>query len=242
MNMQIVRKIARSLGLEICRYNPSSSHSAQLLAALKFVDSNVVLDIGANIGQFAKELRASGFDGEIISFEPLSSAHERLKLSASHDKTWRVHSRVALGDKKGMATINIAANSVSSSILPMLDSHLMAAKESVYSSSESTDVVTLDSVAPFYLKEDSRPFIKIDTQGFEWQVLDGAPETLKKARGVLLELSLIPLYDGQRMWLELIDRMAADGFTVWALQEGFTDLKNGRTLQIDAVFLRSQKN
>lgn len=240
MNKQTIRKIIRSLGFEIRRYNCSSSHSAQLLAALKFVNSNVVFDIGANIGQFAQELRAGGFDGKIISFEPLSSAHDRLKVSASHVKDWHIHSRVALGSKQGTATINISANSVSSSILPMLDSHLIAAQESAYSSSESTDVTRLDSVAPLYLKEDDRPFIKIDTQGFEWQVLDGAPETLKKAQGVLLELSLTPLYDGQHMWLELIERMAANGFTAWALQEGFVDLNNGRTLQIDAIFLRTQ--
>jgi FkbM family methyltransferase len=240
MIKEIVRKTARRLGFELGRYSPSSSHSAQLLAAIKFVDANVVFDIGANIGQFAKELRAVGFNGQIISFEPLSSAHERLKISASRDNAWHVHPRVALGNKEDIAVINISANSVSSSILPMLDSHLIAAQDSAYSSSESAKVIRLDSVAPHYLKEDSRPFIKIDTQGFEWRVLDGAPETLRKAQGVLLELSLIPLYEGQHLWLELIERMAVNGLNVWALQKGFTDSQNGRTLQIDAIFLRNQ--
>lgn len=239
MIKEIVRKTARRLGFEIERYRPSSSHSAQLLAALKFVDANVVFDIGANIGQFAKELRAVGFNGQIISFEPLSSAHERLKISASRDNAWHVHPRVALGDKEDIATINIAENSVSSSILPMLDAHLAAAQESAYSSCETVNVVTLDSVAPYYITESCRPFVKIDTQGFEWQVLDGANETLRSAYGVLLELSLTPLYDGQHLWLELIDRMAANGFVTWALQKGFTDSANGRTLQIDGIFIRN---
>lgn len=239
MIKQIVKKISRRFGFEVQRYSPASSHSAQLLEALKFVNANVVLDIGANVGQFAKELRMSGFNGEIISFEPLSSAHSLLTIAARHDSAWHVHPRVALGDNESSTTINIAANSVSSSILPMLDAHLAAAQESAYSSCETVNVVTLDSVSSYYLTELSRPFIKIDAQGFEWQVLDGANETLRSAYGVLLELSLIPLYDGQRLWLELVERMAANGFVTWALQKGFTDSKNGRTLQIDGIFLRN---
>ena len=81
--------------------------------------------------------------------------------------------------------------------------------------------------------------LKIDTQGFEWQVLDGAEETLSKCQGVLCELSLVPLYEGQRLWLEVIERLNSMGFTLWGVQSGgFTDDQNGRTLQIDAIFFR----
>ena len=127
---------------------------------------------------------------------------------------------------------------MSSSALPMLAEHSSAALDSAYVASERASLIRLDSVVTQYLAEDSCLFLKIDTQGFEWQVLDGATETLKHAQGVLLELSLIPLYEGQKLWLEIIERMNTQGFTLWTLQRGFTNQRTGRTLQIDATFIR----
>ena len=96
----------------------------------------------------------------------------------------------------------------------------------------------LDTVAPEYLSVASNPFLKIDTQGFEWQVLDGASETLAHVKGVLCELSLVPLYEGQKLWMDLIQRLEREGFTLWSIQKGFTDPRDGRTLQVNAIFFR----
>ena len=96
------------------------------------------------------------------------------------------------------------------------------------------NTITIDSLNI----ENDIDIIKIDTQGFEWQVLDGATETVKRAQGVLLELSLVPLYDGQRLWREIIERMEKEGFTLWVIQKGFTDPRTGRSLQVDGIFLR----
>jgi FkbM family methyltransferase len=235
---KMIKKLIHTFGLDIQRLSPASNLSAQLLAGLNHVQSDIMFDIGGNIGQFAQELRSVGFDGKIISFEPLTRAHAQLSKSATHDSNWLVHPRVAVGDRDGEIEINIAGNSVSSSVLPMLDAHSSAAIDSAYVASERTILIRLDTVANQYLSPDSRPFIKIDTQGFEWQVLDGASETLKRAQGVLLELSLVPLYEGQRLWREIIDRMEKGGFTLWAIQKGFTDVRTGRSLQVDGIFLR----
>jgi hypothetical protein len=62
-------------------------------------------------------------------------------------------------------------------------------------------------------------------------VLDGAADTLQRAQGVLLELSLVPLYEGQRLWQDIIARMETAGFTLWVLQKGFTDPRTDRSLQ-----------
>ena len=234
----IIRKIFHSLGLDLERLSPATNSSAQLLAVLNHVQADMVFDIGANIGQFAQELRFIGFSGEIVSFEPLSSAHAILSNAAQANAKWKIHPRVAVGDRDGEIEINVAGNSVSSSVLPMLDEHSYAAVGSAYVASERTPLIRLDTVAGHYLSADSRPFIKIDTQGFEWQVLDGATKTLKRAQGVLLELSLVPLYEGQRLWREIIERMENEGFTLWAIQKGFTDPRTGRSLQVDAIFLR----
>lgn len=235
---KIIRKVFHLLGLDLYRLNQTSNASIQLIKALSYIQADVVFDVGANNGQFARELRSAGFDGNIISFDPLTVAHAQLSKSAKNDSKWLVHPRVAVGDHDGEIEINIAGNSVSSSVLPMLDTHSSAAVGSAYVSSESTPLIRLDSVAENYLNDDSRLFIKIDTQGFEWQVLDGATETLKLAKGLLLELSLVPLYDGQRLWSEIIERMEKEGFKLWAIQEGFIDPRTGRSLQVDGIFLK----
>lgn len=237
---KIIKKVFHSLGLDLRRLNPTSHPSYQLLSALNHVQVDVVFDIGANIGQFAQELRSVGFSGEIISFEPLSSAHAVLSRAAQSDAKWKIHQRTAVGNQDGEIEINIAGNSVSSSVLPMLDAHSSAAVGSAYVASECVPLTCLDTIAPTYLSAHARPFIKIDTQGFESQVLDGAADTLKRAQGVLLELSLLPLYEGQPLWLEMIQRMADQGFTLWAVQQGFTDPRTGRSLQVDGIFLRQQ--
>ncbi len=120
----------------------------------------------------------------------------------------------------------------------MLESHSSAAVGSAYIDSERVPIAKLDTIASRYLNQKSKLFIKIDTQGFEWQVLDGASETLKQALGVLCELSLVPLYGGQRLWRDIVDRLETEGFMLWALQRGFTDPRTGQSLQMDGIFLR----
>lgn len=235
---KIIKKIAFKFGLVITRYNPSSSSTAQLIQALKMYDINIVFDIGANEGQFAKEIRSHGYSGKIVSFEPLSSARKKLLPFALQDAAWEVHPQSAIGDTNGEVQFHVAGNSVSSSVLPMLEAHSKAAVGSAYISSERVLIERLDSVAARYLTPDSRLFIKIDTQGFEWQVLDGACETLKRAIGLHCELSLVALYLGQRLWLDILDRLALDGFMLWAMQQGFTDPRTGQSLQANGIFIR----
>ena len=160
---------------------------------------------------------------------------------AKIDKKWQVHDQAAIGDQDGEIMINVSENSVSSSVLPMKDLHLSAAPTSAFISSEKVPVYKLDSISEKYLNKDSRLFIKIDTQGFEWEVLNGAKNTISRASGIICELSLVPLYDNQRLWREIIDRLDSEGFMLWALQKGFTDQKTGQSLQMDGIFLRKKK-
>jgi FkbM family methyltransferase len=233
-----IQKIFNKMGYKINRFNPASDDNAQLICVLNKVDASIVFDIGANTGQFAQGLYSAGFSGEVISFEPLISAHTKLCNASNKNSSWFVHRRTAIGDYDGETEINVAGNSVSSSLLPILDAHTCAAPHSAFIKSEPTPIARLDSIAPQYLNTKSRPFIKIDTQGFEWQVLNGAGETLKLTQGVLLELSMVHLYEGQRLWREIIDRMAREGFTFWAIQRGFVDPRSGRSLQFDGLFIR----
>lgn len=240
MLIDAVKGLARACGVELRRFAPASSFVAQQKAMLAAHQIDLVFDVGANVGQFGVELRRQiGFKGRIVSFEPTLAAHERLCMAAQGDALWDVAPRAAIGAVEGSIAINIASNSLSSSVLPMLQAHQQAAPESRYSHSEVVPLMPLDSLAPRYLEGSARALLKIDTQGFEWQVLQGASETLKRVVGVQLELSLIPLYEGQKLMDELVDELSARGFDLWAISPVFADPKSGRLLQVDAAFFRS---
>jgi len=236
---KIIKKILNKVNLDCYRLTPSSNSAFQLALTLKKFSVDLVLDVGANEGQFALELRDFGFSGRIVSFEPLSTAHSTLSSVAKRDPLWEVYPRCAIGDKIDEVSMNISRNSVSSSILPMTDLHSSAAPESVFLTEEKVNLITLDSISENYLNQAINPFLKIDTQGFEWQVLDGAPKLLPKLTGLVCELSLVPLYEGQRLWQDVFERLEKSGFMLWAIQKGFTDFRDGRTLQINAIFVNS---
>jgi len=188
------------LGLDIHRHIPHASlPSPPIVSSLQEFGIDLVLDVGANQGQFASAIRRGGYTGNIVSFEPLSDANSRLLQASDEDAKWDVYQCCALGDRNGEVEINIAGNSESSSILPMLESHLSAAPESAYLGKEIVPIKTLDETAGPYMKDKRAAFLKIDTQGFEWQVLDGARATLPHIQGILVQLSLVPLYEGPHM-------------------------------------------
>jgi FkbM family methyltransferase len=242
---RIIKSILRNMfGVEV-RWTrhipPSAAHIAamRIVSSLRKFEIDLVLDVGANKGQFASEIRHCGYAGRIVSIEPLSRAHRELMQSSTGDPMWEVYPRCALGERSGEVEINIAGNSESSSILPMLESHRSAAPESAYEGKEIVPIKTLDAVAGQYLKDARAPFLKIDTQGFEWQVLDGARDILPHIKGILVELSLVPLYEGQHLWREVIDRLETEGFSLWVFKPVFSDGASGRTLQVDGIFFRN---
>ena len=239
MIANLVKATARKLGLDVRRFVPSSSPAAQLRAMLAWHRINLILDVGANVGQFGGELRRHvGYRGRIVSFEPMKSAHEALSRAAAGDSMWSVAPRAAIGAAAGSITMNVSANSVSSSVLPMLASHASAAPDSRYQSTEQVPLATLDSLAADYLRDDSIVFVKIDTQGYENEVLNGAPQTLARAVGVQLEMSLVALYEGQKLMPELVERVKAAGLELWGISPTFAEADSGRMLQVDATFFR----
>lgn len=233
-----VKRTIRCLGFDVRRYNPALSESAQFIRMLSVHRINLVFDVGANIGQFGQFLRNAGYHGRIVSFEPLSAAREQLLKAGRKDALWEVASRTAIGSKDGEIEIHVAGNSESSSVLNMLESHADAAPESRYVGSERVPLRRLDSIALDYFRPDSVAFLKIDVQGYEDRVLRGATRLLDRLVGLQLELSLVPLYEGQRLFDDLIEQMQATGFELWAMSPAFVNRQNGRLLQVDATFFR----
>ena len=199
---------------------------------------DTVLDIGANAGQFARLLRRSGFPGRIHSVEPLRSAYERLAAAASRDPGWTTE-RAAVSAEPGTLTMNVSGNSVSSSVLPMLDLHATAAPTAQYVGQEEVAATTVDEIVTARDLVPERTLLKIDVQGYEKEVLDGATKTLPAFRGVRTEMSLVPLYEGQALLPEVMSMLAAQGFELWFVEPGFSDPETRRLLQLDGVFFRN---
>ena len=233
-----LRNLLRRTGLDLRRYHPSTSHHCALHLLLRWLQIDLVFDVGANTGQTGEELFGSRFAGRVVSFEPLAAAHAELTRKAALHPRWAAHPRAAVGAAPGEVTIHVAANSVSSSVLPMLQSHLDAAAGSQTVGSEAVSVIRLDDVAAGYLQGSNAAMLKIDTQGFEWEVLDGAMQTLGKLAAVQLELSLVPLYGGQRLWRDYVDRMERLDFQLYFAYPAFADTHTGQTLQWDGMFVR----
>ncbi len=236
---KILKKLLNELGFEIKRLSPSTSISTRLKYLFSHHKVDLVLDVGANVGAYVSFLRDFGYVGKVVSFEPLSTCYSILEDLSQKDPLWEVAPRAAIGNEDGEIVINISANSYSSSALNMLDSHLSSAPASVYVGSETVPLKRLDDCAKQYLADDFRSvYLKIDVQGFEVQVLDGAQHILPRINGIQLELSLIPLYEGQILFRDMLDKMDDLGYELYAILPGFTDKVTGRLLQVDGVFFR----
>jgi FkbM family methyltransferase len=205
------------------------------LMMLQGVD--VVLDVGAAVGNYGRWIREAGYEGRICSFEPLSAAFKQLERNTSDDPLWKCR-KLALGPEPGTAEINIAGNSDSSSLLPMEERHEQSAPSSVYIGTETVEVATLDGLWEEVVGDARRPFLKLDVQGYELETLRGGVESLPKLHGIQAELSLVPLYEGGPLWLDVIEFLREHGFHVAGVEAGHTDPESGEMLQADGIFIR----
>jgi FkbM family methyltransferase len=224
-----VSALTRRFGFDIARFD-----RGKLLAHHRI---SLVFDVGANVGQYASELRALGYAGRIVSCEPLRDEFERLARKAAKDPSW-VALHCALGDTDGVTSINVAANSTSSSLLDMLPRHAEAAPHSAYTAVQQTNVFRLDSIFDEHCRAEDRVFLKLDVQGYERVVLAGAEKSLPRLQGVQLEMALVPLYRGEASHAELLAEMTSRGFQLMSIEPAFRDPSSGQLLAVDGVFFR----
>lgn len=233
-----IRSLLRRAGIEAYRYSIHTSAGAQLDRLLKHVGIELVLDVGANRGQYAAQLRLHGYTGRIVSFEPLAAAHAELTAAARKDPGWSVAPRMALGESTGEIDIHVSGNSFSSSILEMLPEHEQAAPGSGYVTRETVPLKRLDEVAGDLVAKARNVLLKIDTQGYEDRVLAGASALLPTLAAIQTELSLVPLYADQPLFDEMRAKIEALGFVLFAVFPGYVHEQTGQTLQIDGFFVR----
>ena len=183
--------------MTVIRETPTVETWRDLFTCLEQHAIELVLDIGANHGQFGQLLRDGGYRGNIHSFEPVSASYQRLRQTAGDDPQWHTW-QTALGAQPGQQTIHIANNDGYSSFLPpspsgerLLGNTLSPIQD------ETVPMTTLDAFLQTLPAEAvQKPiFLKLDTQGFDLQVIAGARQNLPRIRAVLSEIAWTPLYD-----------------------------------------------
>lgn len=232
---RLVHAAASGLGRRGFELRRHPAARRQRLLESRGVD--LVIDVGASTGGYGTSLRSFGYGGAIVSFEPLGEAYASLASTVSTDPLWEAR-HLALGAEPGEVTMNIASNSTSSSILPMLDTHIDAAPQVRYVGRETVAVSRLDDEVADRVAAADRPFLKIDTQGFEREVLAGGADTVDAVVGLQLELSFVPLYEGGMLVDEAVSWAYDRGFHLIGIEQGYA-APSGEILQIDGVFARS---
>jgi FkbM family methyltransferase len=235
--VSLVQRALRRMSIDVQKFHPSMHPLARRMRLIDEHKIDLVFDVGANVGQWASELRGLGYRDWIVSFEPLSAAFAQLHKRAARDPRWKTVN-AALGPTAGKATINVAGNSQSSSLLPMLDQHVKSAPTSAYVGQEEITVQTLAAALVEQRALGARPFVKIDAQGYERLILDSAGAELANVTGIQLEMSLTPLYQGELLLPQMVEHMSQLGFELMSLEPGYADPDSGRLLQVDGVFFR----
>lgn len=198
-------------------------------------DFATVLDVGAHQGQFAIFARERFPRAIVHSFEPLSEARTTLERQAAADPRLRVHP-FALSDRAGRATMHVSARDDSSSLLP-----LTARQSSIFpgtqeASTAEVEMRTLDELREG-LEIQSPCLLKVDVQGAELRVLDGAREVLDRVDEVFIECSFVELYEGQALAWQVVDKLGGAGFAVDSVcPSAQTD--GGQLVQADFLFVR----
>ena len=232
------RKWVRHLGFDISSFPGSSAHWVHIVETLRSHEIDCVLDIGANTGQYARAIRANGYCGKIVSFEPLSHIRAELEQHAAKDHLWDIAPRTAVGAINGKVEINVSGESDMSSILHLDTTAHERLASTRAAASETVPVTTVTKILNNHADTAKNVFLKSDTQGYEDQVLDGIGQSWDRINGLQLELSMQPIYDGQPDHLPLLQRLADQGFQPHLVIPGYWSRHYGRMLEYDAVFFR----
>jgi FkbM family methyltransferase len=234
-----VQRIFRSFGLDIRWHVPHPVHALSTLLDLYGVDA--VFDIGANTGDSGQYLRNIGFGGRIVSFEPVSGVYRQLAARAASDPLW-VCENIALGEEAGERSIHVSgANGIASSLLASTGHVETHEPELRTVGREMVRVETLQSVVERYYPQGSRLFLKIDAQGYEKQILEGAGSQLEKVVGMRIELALVRSYEGAPLIVDMLPYLAGLGYRLCGIEEAWSNRETQEVYEVDAILFRTER-
>ena len=237
-----IRRMVRLTGYDVSQVENAQdaflhSHLAALFDKLGI---ECVIDVGANEGQFGDFLRdVVGFNGLIVSFEPIARHFEVLEARTRTDKSW-IAFQLALGRESGTQKINVMESGDFSSFLT--PNHAQVGeftRDNVVKYTELTQVKTLDSMLGELLPRVAleHTYLKLDTQGYDLDVIGGAREAIKRLPMLQTEVSIRPIYEGMPSFRESYDTLTSMGFDITGLFPVTRD-RQGRVVEFDCVMLR----
>lgn len=250
LNSNIILKLKRTLATtsgiycKVKKLSPTVSEDLRVVKLLQHYRINKVLDIGANGGQFAESLIDFGYKGEIISFEPVKSIYAELTSRAAKHKQWTVADRCAVGNMNGTIKINVSEETMFSSIKSIKREYTSDHEKARVTKQEDVNIFTIDSFIGKYFNEHDRVLLKIDTQGFEKEVIEGATKTLQMAVGAKLEIPLTKngsVYEGVEWDLKdymiMFDKLQMQCVSIQPIS---ANRVTGIVYEVDGVFFKNQ--
>lgn len=229
------------LYLKLKRFTPSASADLRTAMLIKEQGIDLVIDVGANTGQFVESLYDFGYTNRVISFEPVAGPYKELLKRSRSYPNWTVAERCAIGGIDGEIEINVTDDTVFSSILEIKDSYVSHNPKSRIVAQEKIPIHQLDTLANQYFtaKNNPRILLKVDTQGYEKQVLDGATELLRRVQGIKIEIPMYAIYENTEFaFYQIIEFMKDHGFQPYSIDVEGVDLHTGRVNTIDGLFFR----
>ncbi len=233
-----VKSAFAAAGLDVMRLNRSPQHT---LLGLKTLPIQTVIDVGANHGQFAAEISRVFPTAELYCFEPLAEPFARLEQWAKTQRERRVKVfNFAVGETEEARTMFLhTTHSPSSSLLQSTETCSTLYPQTQAQQSVTIKLTTLDKVlGEAALQPDV--LIKVDTQGYEKQVIAGGVETFRRAAACIIEVNLFRLYEAQPSFAELVLLLDQLGFRYAGNLEQTYD-RQGQVVYIDAVFVKRQE-
>lgn len=215
----------------------AAEHVASLLA---MYGVDCVLDVGANRGQYGLALRRAGYTGHIVSFEPVADVFDELRATAARDGRWTAYP-YALGREDGTTTINVVPGTLSSVLAPTRFGRKRYARlrEPVTSEVPLHRLETiLDDVLPAPAGT-LRPYLKLDTQGYDLEVFAGLGDRVEDVVAMQAELSLLQIYEGMPDLAEALEAYREAGFDITALYPVSRQSTTARVLEFDCVLVRA---
>lgn len=226
---RVIRAVYKRLGI----IHLGRRRVRDLIDFIEDREIDVVIDVGANIGQFGESLRSDGYRGRIVSFEPVESVFQTLLKKAAADGNWEAH-HCGLGAAPGEAVINVAELTVFSSLLPSTSAAALHDSRTAIEHTETIHISILDQVASGL---SGNILLKIDTQGYEKQVIEGGRQTISRVKGILMELPIIHVYEGEWQFHEAIRFMAEAGFIPAQIQPvGYHGKDTVSLIEVDCLF------
>lgn len=219
--MKYIKRLLRRFGYDVVTYRP-------FLELLEPWGIQTVLDVGANVGQFATELRSSGYTGTIFSFEPTREAFKQLQINSQPDDRWHVINS-GLGRSNEQLTVSIAKDSQLTSVLNPVREHSFIGEQTI-------QLQRLDDWLASTSIDLSTTCLKLDVQGYEWEVLAGAGEALPKMGAIMVELATSQSYEEQPYAEDIMALLRAKGFDLWTTRRGTWTPHGMQEIEFDGLF------